>query len=124
MEIDSVPSNNVHGVTAVVIPVRVQVLLPVLRYRPKPLYCAAGPGIMLPICPTSKLLSVLPPSASVEGALAFTRPVIVGPARNSRRLVPVKRMATVPTDPLPLVIVPLLTMLVLLAVIGRRCPLQ
>ena len=79
-----------QGVTVALLPVRVQVLLPVFWKMPKPWYCAARP-----ICETSKLAAPLPPSRNVSVALkATTLPVIAEPGCNSSTLVPpVKVMA-------------------------------
>jgi hypothetical protein len=59
----------------VLVPVSVQVLLPVLTNTPKPWYCA-----LAPISETSKLALPLPPRRSVSAVLkATTLPVIAEP---------------------------------------------
>ena len=80
-----------QGVTVALLPVKVQVLLPVFWKMPKPWYCAARP-----IVETSKLAAPLPPSRSVSVALnATTFPVMADPGCNSSTLVPpVKVMAS------------------------------
>ena len=75
---------------AALVPVKVQVLLPVFWKLPKPWYWA-----LAPICDTSKLAFVVPPSRNVSAVLnATTLPVMLEPACNSSTLVPpVKVMA-------------------------------
>ena len=104
----SVPPLMAHEVTVLVVPVSVQVLVPVFWKMPKPWYCAVAP-----ICETSKLAFVVPPSASVSAVLnAMTLPVIDEPNRSSRVLVPpvnVMALARVtPSPDRPPVTVPLL----------------
>src|SRR3954471_16473120 len=59
-EIDRVPWLMLQGVTCVVVPVSVQVEVPVFTKLAKPWYCAAAP-----ILETSKLALVAPPSRNV-----------------------------------------------------------
>ena len=90
-EIASAPPLMIQGVTAGVVPVSVQVPLPLFSKMPKPRYCAPGP-----ISATLKVLLAAPPSRSVSAALAATTlPTMVDPAWSSSTLVPpVKAMAS------------------------------
>src|SRR5262249_53391077 len=105
----SMPALTVQGIAAELVPVSVQVLAPVFWNAPKPWYCALDP-----ICETSKLAFVVPPSASVSAALnAATLPVMIEPARSSSVLVPPVNVMALACAPAPLLakpplIVPLL----------------
>ena len=108
LETASVPSKIRQGVRAVVLPVSVQVLVPVLLNRVKPWYCAAAP---MPA--TSKLLLVAPPSArALPVPLATAFPAMDEPACSSSvLLLPVMRIAfpCTPEPDRPPAITPLLT---------------
>ena len=94
----SMPALIAQGSAAAFVPVSVQVLLPVFANSPKPRYCAPAP-----ICETSKLALLVPPSASVSAAVnATTLPMMVEPDCRVRLLVPpLKVMALARVTPLP-----------------------
>ena len=64
---DRVPALIAQDSAAALVPVKVQVLLPVLWKLSKPWYCA-----LAPICATSKLALLVPPSRSVSAVLNAT----------------------------------------------------
>jgi hypothetical protein len=81
LEICRIPFVNVHGVTAVVVLVSVQVLVPVFSTRLK-FWCCA----VLPINDTSSETFALPPRINallVDAALASTLPTIADPTSSS-----------------------------------------
>jgi hypothetical protein len=92
-----VPALMVHGSAALLVPVSVQVDVPILLKVPKPRYCAAAP-----ICDTSNDAVPLPPSWKVSLPVPSTLPVIAEPgAKVSVLPVPAKLIAAVPPLMLP-----------------------
>ena len=101
-----VPPLIVQGVAVVPVPIKLQVLLPAFAKMPKPWYWE-------PICETSKVALLAPPSRKISAVLnATTLPLMAEPARSSRVLVPpVKVMAlarVVPSPESPPLMLPLL----------------